>query len=239
MTKTAMYLDGRSCTLQPGSSHNRRRVLAIKVEVLCFLQSIKPSGVPRSKVVIHKWCARKNFCPTTVSNTFQTFHFEPQALVERAAVEFQEQSEGCPRVWFQIINGTLWVDHSLAPWPDLGWYPAGIGGGVCLGHHLTSSKPDSAKFRNLDSWSVYPRSFASYCLLDPDPIYGLSATVAEAQICLAETTRGRWSQSMCAASEQLDTLSQHVARSAGAVTPMFIQGIVNATSMCRSLVRVA
>ena len=50
--------------------------------------------------------------------------------MERAAREFEEQSEGSPRVWFQIVNGTLWVDHSLAPWPDLGWYPAEIGGGA-------------------------------------------------------------------------------------------------------------
>ena len=50
--------------------------------------------------------------------------------MERAAREFAEQAEGSPRVWFQIVNGTLWVDHSLAPWPDLGWYPASIGGGA-------------------------------------------------------------------------------------------------------------
>ena len=45
--------------------------------------------------------------------------------MERAAREFQAESEGAPRVWFQIVNGTLWVDHSLSPWPDLGWYPRG------------------------------------------------------------------------------------------------------------------
>ncbi len=66
-----------------------------------------------------------------MGNMFLALLCGPQALVERAAVEFQEESEGCPRVWFQIVNGTLWVDHSLAPWPDLGWYPAVIGGGAC------------------------------------------------------------------------------------------------------------
>ncbi len=47
--------------------------------------------------------------------------------MERAAWQFPSESS---RVWIQIVNGTLWVDHTLAPWPDLGWYPAEIGGGA-------------------------------------------------------------------------------------------------------------
>ena len=47
--------------------------------------------------------------------------------MQRAAWEFPCKSE---KLWVQIVNGTLWVDHSLAPWPPDGWYPAELGGGA-------------------------------------------------------------------------------------------------------------
>lgn len=52
-----------------------------------------------------------------------------QAMVERAAKEFPCQSQ---KLYISILNGTLWVDHSLTKWPPGGWYPAELGGGVVL-----------------------------------------------------------------------------------------------------------
>ena len=52
-------------------------------------------------------------------------------MIERVVSEYPCLS-GKLRV--QIVNGTLWVDHSLAPWPPGGWYPAELGGGRVLAY---------------------------------------------------------------------------------------------------------
>ena len=47
--------------------------------------------------------------------------------MERAAAKFPCQSG---KLRIQIVNSTLWVDHSREPWPASGWYPAELGGGA-------------------------------------------------------------------------------------------------------------
>ncbi len=50
-----------------------------------------------------------------------------QEMVARSAEEFPTHSQ---KIWVSIVNGTMWVDHSLNGWPPGGWYPAEYGGGA-------------------------------------------------------------------------------------------------------------
>jgi len=60
-----------------------------------------------------------------------------QAMVDAAA------SPACDehKLRFQILNGTLWVDHSMHPRAEAGWYPAPMGQGVTHGLQAPESNP--------------------------------------------------------------------------------------------------